>query len=168
MIGFRDLIELKFVNAFVEAGVGLKAIRNCLEYARECVGDDHPFSTRRFRTDGRTIFLESLMRSGEAELLDLKRRQFTFRTIVERTFKDLDIKDDAVIRWRPFAGKPSIVIDPTRAFGQPIAALSGVPTAALADAVEAEGSVERVARIFEVTSGSIRDAVAFERSLRAA
>jgi uncharacterized protein (DUF433 family) len=168
VIGFRDLIELRFVSAFVNAGVGLKGIRNCLEYARECVGADHPFSTRRFRTDGRTIFLESLMRSDEAELLDLKRRQFTFRTIVERTFKDLDIEDDAVIRWRPFEGKPSIVIDPTRAFGQPIAALSGVPTAALADAVEAEGSVERVARIFEVTPASIRDAVAFERNLRAA
>ena len=56
-IGFRDLIELRFVKVFTEAGVGLLAIRNCLDFARDLVKDDHPFSTRRFRTDGRTIFL---------------------------------------------------------------------------------------------------------------
>ena len=48
-IGFRDLIELRFVKVFTDAGVGLLAIRNCLDFARELVKDDHPFSTRRFR-----------------------------------------------------------------------------------------------------------------------
>jgi hypothetical protein len=136
-IGFRDLIELRFVDAFVKAGVGLKAIRNCLSYVRECVRDDRPFSTRRFRTDGRTIFLEGLKQSGESELFDLKRRQFVLPNVIERTFKDLDLEDDAVVRWRPFRGKRSIVIDPERAFGQPIAERYGVPTAVLADAVAA-------------------------------
>lgn len=167
-IGFRDLIELRFVKAFVDAGVGLLAIRNCLEYARECVQDDHPFSTRRFQTDGRTIFLEGIERSGEAKLLDLKRKQYVFRQIIERTFKDLDIENDAVARWRPLDGKKSIVIDPQRAFGQPIAAQYGVPTIALADAVAAEGSVERVARLYDVTPSVVRDAVRFEERLSAA
>jgi uncharacterized protein (DUF433 family) len=166
-IGFRDLIELRFVNAFVKAGVGLKAIRNCLEYARECVHDYHPFSTRRFHTDGRTIFLEGLKRSGQKELLDLKRRQFVFRELIQKTFKDLDLEERAVVRWRPFDGKPSIVVDPARAFGQPIISQFGVPTATLAEAVDSEGSVGRVARIFEVSPSSVRDAVAFERSLGA-
>src|SRR3990167_11229760 len=58
-IGFRDLVELRFVKAFIEAGVGLLAIRNCLAYARELVNEERPFATRRFQTDGRTIFLES-------------------------------------------------------------------------------------------------------------
>lgn len=164
-IGFRDLIELRFVKAFIDAGVGLLAIRNCLEYARECVHDAHPFSTRRFQTDGRTIFLESIERSGEPKLLDLKKRQYAFKQVIERTFKDLDIEDDTVARWRPFRGKKSIVIDPSRAFGQPIASQFGVPTVALAEAVEAEGSVENVARIFEVPASVVRDAVNFEASL---
>lgn len=110
-IGFRDLIELRFVKAFTGAGVGLLAVRK-IEYARECVNDERPFSTRRFQTDGRTIFLEGIERSGETKLLDLKRRQYVFRQVIERTFKDLDIEDDAVARWRPFNGKQSIVIDP--------------------------------------------------------
>lgn len=167
-IGFRDLIELRFVKAFVDEGVGLFAVRNCLEYARTCVNDMRPFSTQRFRTDGRTIFLESIEQSGETRMIDLKKRQYVFRDVIARTFRDLDIEADAVVRWRPFGGKQSIVIDPTRAFGQPIASGYGVPTIALAQAVEAEGSVEDVARLFEVPTAVVRDAVHFEKSLKSA
>jgi uncharacterized protein (DUF433 family) len=167
-IGFRDLIELRFVHAFVKAGLGLKTIRLCLEYARECVDDERPFSTRRFRTDGRTIFLDTLNQHGSNELLDLKRHQYVLARVIESSFKDLDIDSATVTRWRPFRGKPSIVIDPTRAFGQPIAARTGVPTATLADAVKAEGSIERVVRLFEVSSQVVRDAVNFEKRLLAA
>jgi uncharacterized protein (DUF433 family) len=167
-LGFRDLIELRFVKAFLEAGMGLLAVRNCLEFARDCVRDDHPFSTRRFQTDGKTIFLESIERAfGEPKLLDLKRRQYVFKQVIERTFKDLDIEDEAVARWRPFNGKKSIVIDPNRSFGQPIAAEYGVPTVVLADAVEAEGSVERVSKLYDVTPSIVRDAVRFESTLQA-
>lgn len=167
-IGFRDLIELRFVKAFTDLGVGLLAVRNCLTYARECIQDDRPFSTQRFRTDGRTIFMESTVDAEEPQLLDLKKRQFVFQTVFEQSFKDLDIEHDAVVRWRPYKGKASLVIDPARAFGQPIAAISGVPTIVLADAVKAEGSVERAARLYEVSPSVVRDAVRFEGGLRAA
>lgn len=167
-LGFRDLIELRFIKAFMDAGLGLKTIRICLEFARECVKDNRPFSTRRFQTDGQTIFLQSLERSGDAELLDLKRRQFVLTGVIERTFKDLDISEDIVARWRPFGGKESIVIDPQRAFGQPIASAYGVPTVTLAEATKAEGSISRVSYLYEVPASVIRDAVNFERSLEAA
>jgi uncharacterized protein (DUF433 family) len=167
-LSFRDLIELRFVKAFIEAGLGLKTIRNCLDYARECVNDSHPFSTRRFRTDGRTIFLESAAKTGDPELLDLKRRQYAIKQVIERSFKDLDIANDTVARWRPLNGKASIVIDPARAFGQPIATKSGVPTIALTDSVEAEGSVDRVARLFAIPKAVVRDALRFEKNLLAA
>ncbi|GJE02824.1 hypothetical protein [Methylobacterium isbiliense] len=167
-LGFRDLIELRFVNAFVNAGLDLRVIRSCLEHAREYVQDDRPFSTRRFKTDGRTIFLESLRTSAESELLDLKRGQYVIKAVVEQGFRDLDIDDEVVTRWRPFHGKSSIIIDPQRSFGQPIAAAYGVPTIALADAVKAEGSIDRVALIYEVSPAAVRDAVRFEASLQAA
>lgn len=167
-LGFRDLIELRFVAAFIQAGLGLKAIRSCLEFARECVQDERPFSTRRFQTDGRTIFLDSLRRSGEAEVLDLKKKQYVFRQVIERSFKDLDIENDAVSRWRPFQGKKSIVIDPARSFGQPIVSRYGVPTVVLADAVKAEGSIEIVSKLYDVPVSVIADAVKFEQSLLAA
>ncbi len=169
-IGFRDLVELRFVKAFVDAGVGLLAIRNCLDYARQLVADDRPFSTRKFKTDGQTIFLQSIAQAqpSEPQLLDLRKRQYVFGQVVERTFKDLDIEDDAVARWRPYKGKESIVIDPQRAFGQPVAAASGVPIIALAEAVDAEGSAEKVARLFEVAPSVVRDAVSYQASLQSA
>lgn len=168
VISFRDLIELRFVKAFISQGIGLRAVRNCLNYAHQCVELDRPFSTGRFRTDGQTIFLESLEASGDAKLLDLRGKQYVFKQIVERSFKDLDLEGDLVARWRPFRGKQTIVIDPQRAFGQPIAELAGVPTVVLAEAVKAEGSIARVAAIFEVDKAVVQDAVRFQEELMAA
>lgn len=166
-LSFRDLIELRFVKAFLDSGLGLKTIRTCLEYARECVSNDRPFSTRKFLTDGRTIFLESAERTDQPELLDLKRHQFVIKEIIERTFKDLDIENDAVTRWRPYRGKSSIVLDPERSFGQPIVALTGIPTVVVAEAVKAEGSIQRVAHLYEVSVSAIKDAIKFEELLAA-
>jgi uncharacterized protein (DUF433 family) len=165
---FRDLIELRFVHGFVKEGLPLRTIRLCLNYARTLVDDPRPFSTRRFQTDGKTIFLDSVRDSGDIELLDLRKKQYAIKHVIERTFKDLDIEANAVARWRPYKGKNTIVIDPTRAFGKPIANASGVPTVVLADAVEAEGSIDRVARLYEVTPAVVRDALGFEEALRAA
>lgn len=166
-LGFRDLIELRFIKGFIEVGLSLKTIRHCLDVAREVAGDERPFSTQQFRTHGRKIYLEGLRRTGEGELLDLKDRQYVIKKMIDRTFRDLDISDDIVARWRPFDGKQSIVIDPQRAFGQPIASAYGVPTIVLGQAVEAEGSVEQVALLYDVSAAAVRDAVRFEHSLAA-
>ncbi len=181
-LGFRDLVELRFVNAFVKQGLGLSTIRRCLNYARDCIADEHPFSTRQFRTDGRTIFFDFVEQANAVaatsndnqsddelrSLLDLKHRQFVFRNVVSQTFKDLDFDERIVTRWRLLAGKDSIVIDPRRAFGQPIAAGTGTPTVALDQAVKAEGSVSRVAFLFDLPLQVVRDAMKFEAELRAA
>lgn len=181
-LGFRDLIELRFVAAFREAGLGILTIRHCLEFARSLVGDERPFSTRQFHTDGRTIFFEFVdqatddavdggnasAREDRGSIVDLKKRQYVFTSVIAQTFKDLDLDDHVVVRWRPFRGKDTIVIDPQRAFGQPIAANFGVPTSTLADAVRAEGSVRRVAFLFDVPNSIVRDAMNFEGELAVA
>jgi uncharacterized protein (DUF433 family) len=181
-LGFRDLIELRFVSAFIDRGLGVLTIRRCLEHARAFVGDERPFSTRRFHTDGRTIFLafvdQAIANPSEvladvpeqerARLIDLRTHQYVFRQVIQQTFKDLDLDDEAVARWRPYRGKGTIVIDPKRAFGQPIATETGVPTNALASAVAAEGDEKRVAALFNVPRSVVADAVAFERELGAA
>ena len=125
-LGFRDLIELQFVLAFREHDIALNVIRRCLENARKIIGDERPFSTHRFRTDGKSIFLESLRQAegtenlgGSPSVIDLKTGQMVFKQVVEPTFRDLDLADGSVVQWRPFRGKPSIVIDPGRSFGKP-------------------------------------------------
>ncbi|MDF3352116.1 hypothetical protein HKX17_18390 [Sulfitobacter sp. KE34] len=167
-LSFRDLIELRFIIAFTELGLSIQTIRSCLDAARECIESDRPFSSGRFRTDGRRIFLQGADHLNDPVLIDLKRRQYVFNGVIERTFKDLDLEDDLVTRWRPYRGKESIVIDPTRSFGQPISSDFGVPTIVLAEAVQAEGSVARVAALYEVDRTVVADAVRYHGELAAA
>jgi uncharacterized protein (DUF433 family) len=164
-LSFRDLIELRFVKAFRDIGLGLPTIRACYERAAEEVHDDRPFSTQRFRTDGRTIFLEITEGLHEPKLVDLRHRQSVFRTIVEPSLKDLEFDASAVSRWYPLGvNRKSVIVDPARAFGRPISA-SGIPTEVLSRAVQVEGNAARVARLYDVSVAQVREAITFERKL---
>jgi uncharacterized protein (DUF433 family) len=167
-VSFRDLIELRFVKAFRDLGLGLPAIRECFKRAVEEVQDERPFSTQRFRTDGKTIFLEITNNVSEGELIDLRRRQSVFRRIVAPSLRDLEFDADVVARWFPLGpSRRSVVVDPARAFGRPILSVAGVPTEVIAAAVKVEGSPEKVARLYEVPATAVRDALSFERQLAA-
>lgn len=166
-LGFRDLLEIRIVDAFAEAGLGLPTIRKALERASKLIDSDHPFSTAQFRTDGRAIFLELQELDNEPILVDILKGQYAFRKIIEPSFKNLEFIDGEAIRWWPLTRQRTVVVDPAVAFGQPIASRSGVPTLALANAVKAEGSVQRVSAAYRVTVDEVRDAIEFERSLAA-
>ena len=90
--------------------MGLPTIRECLKLARDIVEDDHPFSSRRFKTDGRTLFVAQ----GEA-LLDLKTRQHVFRKVIEPTFVGLEFDAETASRWWLNPSRRTLVIDPSRA-----------------------------------------------------
>lgn len=165
-LGFRDLIEARMVSSLRQAGISLQAIRYCMQNAHEIIGDSHVFSSARFRTDGKTIWLESTKGIHEPELIDLKSRQHVFHSAVAPSFRDLEFDDEAAIRWWPLPGKTSIVIDPLRNFGQPSIAETGIPTARIAEAFESEGrSLARIAKLYEVSREAARDALKFEEQL---
>lgn len=167
-ISFRDLIELRFVKTFRDIGLSLPTIRDCFVRAVEEVNDERPFSTQKFRTDGKSIFLDITRGVNEGELIDLRRRQAVFRSFVAPSLHDLEFDAGEVARWFPLGKeRASIVIDPSRSFGRPIVSDGGVPTEALATAVTVEGSAEKVARLYEVSVCSVRDAIEFEQKLAA-
>ena len=158
LLGFRDLLEARIVRGLREQGLGLPTIRAGLRVASELVGNAHPFSTRSFVTDGKRLFLSL----AQGELVDLRLRQQVFRRIVELSFRDLDYDTEQACRWWS-SPKRTLVVDPTRAFGQPIVAENGVPVATISRAVSAEGSVNRVAKLFELKPAIVREAVGFMR-----
>jgi uncharacterized protein (DUF433 family) len=166
-VSFRDLIELRFVKTFRDLGLSLPTIRQCFARAVEEVHDDRPFSTRRFRTDGKSIFLEITDSVREGELIDLKQRQSVFRSVVAPSLQDLEFEADELARWYPMGKGGFVVVDPSRSFGRPIVTGGGVPTETLANAARIEGSEERVARLYEVTTKRVREAIAFEAKLAA-
>ncbi len=166
LLGFRDLIEARMVGSLRQLGIGMPTIRLCLRTAVEIAEDEHPFSSASFRTDGKRLFLERVGEGGRHDVFDLKLRQHTFAKIVERSFLDLEFDERKATRWFLLPRKQTIVADPQRSFGQPIATESGVPTERLAQAVAAEGSVDKVARIFEMAATAVRDALAFEAQVK--
>jgi uncharacterized protein (DUF433 family) len=167
-LSFRDLIELRFVKIFRDAGLGLPTIRLCFERAKEFVGDGRPFSTRKFRTDGKTIFIEVTRDVVEGNLIDLKRRQYVFQRVVAPSLHDLEFDAESVVRWFPLGEKRrGIVIDPRRAFGRPLADKFGVTTRTLARASRVEKSIKEVSRLFNIPVSLVREAVGFEERLAA-
>ncbi len=164
---FLDLLEVRFIAAFRQHGISLQAIRLAASRGKDLFQRNHPFATRAFKTDGQTIFAEIADQAEDRVLLDLLKNQFAFRQVLEPyLYEGIEFSDQDEPRlWRPIPKIRQAVLDPQRQFGQPIVHEAGVPTVALARAYRAEGSVERVARWFEVHPKSVRAAIRFEEEL---
>jgi uncharacterized protein (DUF433 family) len=163
-LSFRDLLELRFVDAFIRAGVSWRTMRRAHAKAQEELGTTHPFCSNRIFTDGRRILLQQGKEDSDQILIDLATNQAEFLRIVEPFRKELEFSGNDVIWW-PLGKQRQIVLDPKRNFGQPTVTRSGVPTATLARSVKANSSQEIVARWYEVHPDEVNDAVEFEESL---
>lgn len=165
LLGFRDLIEARMVHALRKSRIGLPTIRLCIDRAREILGEDHPFSTRAFKHDGKRIFLEMTRDVDEPRLYDLKAKQHVFRDFVLPSLQGLEFGDERAERWWLEPTRKTIVADPRRSFGQPIIHKSGLLTSRVVQELKAEGSIERVAKLYDIPAAAVRDAVRFEQSL---
>lgn len=166
-VGFRDLVEIRFVAAFIAKGVSWKTMRHAHAAAQQKLSTAHPFCTNRFVTDGREILLEQAEGESDKVLVDLTTNQQEFDRIVQPFVHELEFADETtLIRWWPLGKQRAVVLDPVRNFGQPTASGAGVPTRVLARSVKANGgSIELVARWYEVAPDEVRDAVEFESGL---
>lgn len=165
LIGFRDLMELRMVAAFVRKGVPLRVIRAALEAAKDMFGTDYPLTSQRFLTDGKTVYHEAVEAEGR-DLTDLRRRQIVFSVVVRPSLYDgIEFTADGkALRWFPLKDK-SVVVDPDLSFGRPSLAGYGVPTEIIALAVKAEKNTRAVAAQFEIPEADVKAAVRFENQL---
>jgi uncharacterized protein (DUF433 family) len=168
-IGFRDLMELRLVRAFTEAGVSLHVIKATIEAAQETLHTDYPLTSRRFLTDGRKIYESAVSEAtGDETLVDVRAHQIVFTNVIKPSlYAGIDYDGNIARMWRPSDGK-GIALDPSRQFGTPIVAEVGVPTDTLYEAFLAEGKDSKaVARQYEVSPKHVAAAVRFEERLRA-
>lgn len=167
-VTFRDLMELRVINAFRSVGLRWPVIVRTAVYGRDRFETDYPFSDRRFQTDGREVFewgvagLEQVSGSG----------QLAFERVVGPSlFEPLEYLDDAPVRWYPAEdwgeigiGR-SVVVDPKRSFGAPVVTDGHIPTSTLYWNFIAEGEdAELVARSYEISVDAVLRAVAFEEA----
>jgi uncharacterized protein (DUF433 family) len=160
---FLDLLEIRVVDEFLDRGVSWRTLRLAHQNARQLLKKSHPFCSRQFKTDGREIFTQIHAETGESALIGLSESQRVFGNILDPYLEDIDFDKDEPRRWWPLGRGLGVVIDPTRSYGKPIAAKSGVPTQVLAQAYEAEGSYKAVAAWYEVDEEAVRHAVQYER-----
>lgn len=169
-IGFRDLLELRLVAAFVSHGVSLRVIRATADSARAMFRTAYPLTAKRFLTDGKSIFLEAVKREGEEHMIDMPRRQFVFSEIVRPSlYAGIEYDGTNARKWYPLGeGRKVIVLDPRLQFGAPVISSAGIPTDTIFEAFKAEGGDRAaVARIFRISPREIDAAVRFETRLAA-
>jgi hypothetical protein len=167
-IDFADLLEVRFLDAFRRHGVSMRALRIAAERAKELLGRHHPFSTRIFKTDGRTILAEIVLGLGDKVLLDLVKDQYAFERIVSPyLYTGVEFNElEEPMRWWPLGESRRVLLDPGRSFGAPIS-IEGVPTEILAGSMGAERDTEVVACLYAVDVQSVTDAVEFETRIAA-
>ena len=120
VLGFLDLIEARFVRHFDRLGLSPQFIRAVADKLRARLDTDHPFATnKRFRTDGRTIIMETAWEE-EIQLLNLRNDNFEMEEIIAPSlFENVLYADDLAYRWHPVRGLPRVVLDPESAFWSP-------------------------------------------------
>jgi hypothetical protein len=168
-LGFRDLMEVRVADAFIRNGVPPVRVRQAIQLAQDAIAQEHPLSTNRFLTAGREIFLHVIETNDDGteqeRLLNLFRRQYEFKGILDPILKAVDFGEDGYpTMWWPAGRRANIVVDPTRSFGAPIDGETSVPTAVLSSAAEAMG-IAVTARAYEVPEAAVRRAVEFEATM---
>jgi uncharacterized protein (DUF433 family) len=163
-IGFDDLIEIRFVDAFLRAGLSLQAVRYLLIKAKDIANCDYPLTTHQFKTDGKTIFLE-VFQEDEARAIDVRNGQHAFHSIVKPSFVDLEFDSHSVTKWYVDGRSKKIAIDPSIAFGQPTIENTSISTARVFEAFLAEGDLKRVASDFEISLLEAKHAVEFQQKM---
>jgi len=167
ILTFLDLMELYFIARFRREGVDLRTIRDAAERLAERYATDHPFATEQFFTDGRRIFADWLeKKTGDRLTEELAKRQLVFDQFARPFFREVDFDFERRIRrYWPLGKRARVVLDPTRHFGKPIDSKTGVPTWALYQAVDGGESEERVAAWYDVPVAAVARAVEYEGSL---
>lgn len=164
-LSFLDLLEVLFVRAFLEQGVSLNTIRRAAEEASRVFGTSHPFTLKRFRTDGRRIFASFKDEKSVERLLELDHGgQLVLADVIETLLRQIehDPETDQAMRWWPLGKDRLVFLDPARAMGAPIVKDHGVRTRVLYGACLAGESITAIAGWYEVSPQHVRDAISFE------
>jgi uncharacterized protein (DUF433 family) len=166
-LSFHDLLEIRFVHAFRRHGVSLQAIRRASAHARELYNQPYPFTCKRFQTDGRSIFVTVLEETGDESLLDLVKKQYAFKQVINASlYRGIDYDNDKAQRWYPLSRNNRVVLDPARNFGKPVLTGSGMTVDAIVSAWHGEEQdVRRVAALYEVPVAEVEAAIQFEQRI---
>jgi uncharacterized protein (DUF433 family) len=164
-LSYMQLIEVAVVAALQKEGVSLKRIRETREWLQQRLSSEFPFAEYRFKTDGKTLFMDFDQivgaRKGRGKLIRPDQQgQLAWAEVIGR-LKEFDYENRRrVIRWRVGGDKSAVVIDPRVSFGAPT--IRGTATWAVKGRWEAGEMPEEIAEDFNLRKQDVIDALMFE------
>lgn len=172
-LSFLNLVEAHVLAAIRrEHRISLQKVRRALDFVERKLGIERPLTNARFETDGVHLLVRELERlinvshEGQLEIEPLIR---TFLKRIKRDPSGVPIKLYPFTRKSVSANEPEPVeIDPRVAFGRPVLAGKGVPTAVLADRFKAGDSLSDLAEDYDTSTQIIEEAIRCELSRREA
>lgn len=161
-IPFIGLAEGMVLAAFRQGGVSLQHIRKAVSILDREIGIEHALASHRLYTDGAVILFDYADARHDDELAGLTEvvsRQRVFAPVVREYLKRIEYGKDG---WAEQIVSPTtrdriVVVDPRRAFGQPIFVHGAAPVESVVSRWKAGESLAHVARDFGVPSADVED-----------
>lgn len=175
-LSFLDLMEVRFVEHFMEYRVKPRSLRRASEKLREELKTNHPFALQTVIVvaDRADVFVKDVFRSSAEETGDVRLRSLvTDNYVMYEAIKrgmlpgiTFNPKSRLADSWAPIPDRfPEIRLDPRRAYGQPTLP-AGVPTGVLYDAWRAENeNADAVAYWYGLSVTDVAEAIRFEQAL---
>jgi uncharacterized protein (DUF433 family) len=164
-IPFVGLAEGMVLAAFRETGLPLQRIRPALERLEAEVGLEHALASRHLYTDGAELLFDYARSQGDKQLglLTVVRSGQVFHDVIDRYLKRIEYDAGWAARvMLPITEEPLLVVDPKRAFGQPIFIHGAARLVDVTGRIEAGESERAVAEDYGVPLEDVRAALAAE------
>ena len=176
VIPFVGLAEGMVLAAMRESGVPLQRIRPAVARLQAEIGLEHALASRRLFTDGAEVLYDYAERGPDElavaarELVVVRHGQRVFNDVVTAYLRRIEFSDDDYARLIRLPGyqRAELVVDPMRAFGQPVFVRGG---ARLEDALAlfwAGESLDVVSDEYAIPRDQLEDAVRVDGRRKAA
>lgn len=162
LLSFEDLISMRVIALLKAVGVKWTKIYEAESWLRSYTGSDRPFATETLWTAGHEVFHE---RQGELIAASMG-GQYPFKELIAdylvpvagMTFNT----DGRAESWSP---KGLILLKPTIQFGSPCVKGTRITTSTLAGMYDAGDSIESIARIYDLSTDEVEEAIEWEKRL---
>ena len=163
-VTWGEMVEAGLLAEFRSRKVPVQRLRPAIKRLRTEFGR-YPLAHARTLLDveGRElvrVVQEEVGLERQLQLVVVRNGQLVLADPAQRFHTAVEYDDDIVSRFRPDARTPDVVMDPSRAFGQP--AIRSVRTDSLAEDFRAGTSREDLADLYDLTAEQVDEAIRFE------